>query len=58
MNIVEFLDILKASFPKMEQELGREMTLQEKAEIVKGAINKWTEHHPENWLVIPAEWNR
>jgi hypothetical protein len=55
MNIKEFMNIVMASMPNIEKQMGRELTLDEKRSIIKGAIDKWNNENPDNWLVIPAE---
>lgn len=55
MNIKEFLEIMGASIPNIEKELGRELTKEETRQILKGAITKWNLQNPDNWLTIPAE---
>jgi len=55
MNIKEFMNIVMASMPNIETQMGRELTLEEKRNIIKGAIDKWNNENPDNWLVIPAE---
>lgn len=57
MNIVEFLQIMSQSIPQMETELGRQMTAEEKVQVVKGALVKWNLTHPDNWLTLPADFN-
>ena len=57
MNIQDLLTIIEVSVPDLEEQLGREMTTAEKKEMVRGAINKWNLAHPDNWLVIPAEYS-
>ena len=44
-----------ASMPNIEKQMGRELTVDEKRTIIKGAIDKWNDQNPNNWLVIPAE---
>ena len=55
MNIKEFMNIVMASMPSIEKNMGRELTIDEKRSIIKGAIDKWNGENPNNWLVIPAE---
>ena len=55
MNIKEFMNIVMASMPNIEKEVGRELSVDEKRSIIKGAIDKWNGENPDNWLVIPAE---
>lgn len=55
MNIKEFMNIVMASMPNIEKNMGRELALDEKRFIIKGAIDKWNTENPDNWLVIPAE---
>jgi hypothetical protein len=55
MNIKEFMNIVMASIPNIEKNMGRELALDEKRFIIKGAIDKWNAENPDNWLVIPAE---
>jgi hypothetical protein len=55
MNIKEFMNIVMASMPSIEKQMGRELSVEEKRLIIKGSINKWNTENPDNWLVIPAE---
>ena len=55
MNIKEFMNIVMASMPNIEKQVGRELSVEEKRLIIKGSINKWNAENPNNWLVIPAE---
>jgi hypothetical protein len=55
MNIKEFMNIVMSSMPNIEKNMGRELTVDEKRTIIKGAIDKWNAENPDNWLVIPAE---
>jgi len=55
MNIKEFMNIVMESMPNIEKNMGRELSLEEKRNIIKGAIDKWNGENPNNWLVIPAE---
>lgn len=58
MNIQDLLTIVEVSVPDLEESLGRELTIDEKKEMVRGAIAKWNLTHPDNWLVIPAEYSK
>jgi hypothetical protein len=58
LNIQDLLTIIEVSVPDIEEQLGREMTSEEKKEMVRGAISKWNLTHPDNWLVIPAEYSK
>ena len=58
MNIQDLLTIIEVSVPDLEESLGRGLTLDEKKEMVRGAISKWNLTHPDNWLVIPAEYSK
>jgi hypothetical protein len=55
MNIREFMNIVMESMPNIEKNMGRELSLEEKRNIIKGAIDKWNGENTNNWLVIPAE---
>ena len=55
MNIRDFMNIVMESMPNIEKNMGRELSLEEKRTIIKGAIDKWNDENPNNWLVIPAE---
>ena len=55
MNIKEFMNIVMESMPNIEKQMGREMSVDEKRSIIKGALDKWNNENPYNWLVIPAE---
>ena len=55
MNIRDFMNIVMESMPNIEKNMGRELSLEEKRTIIKGAIDKWNDQNPNNWLVIPAE---
>ena len=55
MNIRDFMNIVMESMPNIEKNMGRELSLEEKRTIIKGAIDKWNGENPNNWLVIPAE---
>lgn len=55
MNIKEFMNIVMASMPNIENNMGRELSVEEKRFIIKGAIDKWNGQNPNEWLVIPAE---
>jgi len=55
MNIRDFMNIVMESMPNIEKNMGRELSLDEKRSIIKGAIDKWNGENPNNWLVIPAE---
>lgn len=55
MNIKEFMNIVMASMPNIEKNMGRELSVEEKRLIIKGALDKWNTENPDNWLVIPAE---
>lgn len=58
MNFYELLKIVDQSIPGMEEQLGRPLTDVEKVDLVRGAITKWNEANPNNWIIIPAEWNK
>lgn len=58
MNIQDLLTIIEVSVPDLEEGLGRELTHAEKKDMVRGAIAKWNLSHPDNWLVIPAEYSK
>jgi len=58
MNIKEFLDIMVQSLPKIEEDLGRPLYADEKIDILKGALAKWNESNPDNYLTLPAEFNK
>ena len=49
------MNIVMSSMPNIEKQMGRELTIDEKRSIIKGAIDKWNGENPDNWLVIPAE---
>jgi len=55
MNFYELLKITDKSIEKIEQDLGRPLNNPEKLALIKGAITKWNEANPDNWIVIPAE---
>ena len=55
MNFYELLEITDKSIEKIEQDISRPLSSQEKVALIKGAITKWNEANPDNWLVIPAE---
>lgn len=55
MNFYELLKIVDKSIEKIEKDINRELDNQEKLALLKGAIAKWNEANPDNWIVIPAE---
>lgn len=58
MNIVDFLEIMTQSIPKIEEDMGRPLFADEKIAILKGALQKWNEANPDNYLILPAEFNK
>ena len=55
INIKDFMNIIMESIPKLEEAAGKEFSLEEKREVITGALAKWNAENPDNWLVIPAE---
>jgi hypothetical protein len=53
MNVNNMIDVIKDVIAKQEEVSGQPFTLQQKRELLVGAINKWNSVEGNEFMIIP-----
>jgi hypothetical protein len=53
MNVNNMIDVIKDVIAKQEEVSGQPFTLQQKRELLVGAVNKWNSVDGNEFMIIP-----